>query len=145
MPTKDFEELFALLNAHDVNAIIVGGYARAFHGRPRHTKDITILIEPAPDNATRLLAALSEFGFGSLDLKTDDFSTPGKIVQLGVEPNRVDLLTTIDGVTFVEAWEGRAAGHYGNQPVFFLGRSEFIKNKRSSGRPIDLLDIEELL
>jgi hypothetical protein len=143
--TKDFEELFALLNAHHVRAIVVGGYARAFHGRPRYTKDIDVFIDPTPDNATRILAALVDFGFGGLDLDAGDFSTPGRIVQLGVEPNRVGLLTSIDGVTFAEAWNGRVAGHYGEQSIFFLGRNEFIKNKRASGRPQDLSDIEELL
>lgn len=77
-------------------------------------------------------------------LGAEDFATPGKIVQLGVAPNRVDLLTTIDGVTFDEAWHGRVSGHYGNEAVDYIGRAELIRNKRASGRPQDLLDIDGL-
>jgi hypothetical protein len=116
----------------------------AFHGQPRFTKDIDVFVEASPENAERLLAALSDFGFGSVGLDVSDFSTPGKIVQLGVAPNRVDLLTTIDGVTFDEAWTGKVAGHYGRQAVYYIGRAELIRNKRASGRPQDLLDLDGL-
>src|SRR4029077_12139426 len=99
---------------------------------------------PSPGNADLLLAALTYFGFGGLGLTAADFSSPGKIVQLGVAPNRVDLLTAIDGVTFDEAWRGRAPGHYGSEAVDYIGRAELIRNKRASGRPQDLLDIDGL-
>ena len=99
----------------NVKALVVGGYAVAFHGQPRFTKDIDVFVEPSPENADRLLAALNDFGFGGLGLTVADFATPGKIVQLGVAPNRVDLLTTIDGVTFDDAWHGRVPGHYGKE------------------------------
>jgi hypothetical protein len=134
-----------LLNAHHVKAIVVGGYARAFHGRPRYTRDIDILIEPTADNAARTIAALTDFGFGALVVTIEDLATPNHIIHLGIPPNQVDLVTSIDGVTFAEAWEGRASGHYGAQPVFFLGRNEFITNKRTVGRPIDLADIDDFL
>ena len=142
--TKDFEELFACLRHRNVKALVVGGYAVAFHGQPRFTKDIDVFVEPSPENADRLLAALTDFGFGGLGLTVEDFATPGKIVQLGVAPNRVDLLTTIDGVTFDEAWHGRISGHYGNEAVDYIGLAELIRHKRASGRPQDLLDIEGL-
>ena len=142
--TKDFEELFACLRLRNVKALVVGGYAVAFHGQPRFTKDIDVFVEPSPENAERLLTALADFGFGGLGLTAADFATPGKIVQLGVAPNRVDLLTTIDGVTFAEAWHGRVSGHYGREAVDYIGRAELIRNKRASGRPQDLLDIEGL-
>jgi hypothetical protein len=142
--TKDFEELFACLTHRKVKALVVGGYAVAFHGQPRFTKDIDVFVEPSPENAERLLAALTDFGFGGLGLTAADFASAGKIVQLGVAPNRVDLLTTIDGVTFDEAWRGRVPGHYGSQAVDYIGRAELIRNKRASGRPQDLLDIEGL-
>jgi hypothetical protein len=144
MVTKDFEELFACLNARRVEAIIVGGYAFAFHAKPRYTKDIDVFVNPTFENAERLLSALDDFGFGGLGLTTADFTRPGRIVQLGVPPNRVDLLTAIDGVTFAEAWDGRAHGHYGNVPVVYLGRAELIRNKRASGRLQDLADLETL-
>jgi len=142
--TKDFEELFACLRRRNVKAVVVGGYAVAFHGQPRFTKDIDVFVEPSPENAERLLAALSDFGFGGLGLTVADFATPGQIVQLGVAPNRVDLLTAIDGVTFDDAWRGRVRGHYGSEEVDYIGRAELVRNKRASGRPQDLLDIEAL-
>lgn len=144
MVTKDFEELFACLNARRVKAVVVGGYALAFHAKPRFTKDIDIFVEPTPENAHQLLLALTDFGFGDVGLTVDDFSKPGSIVQLGVAPNRVDLVTAIDGVTFAEAWNGRVSGYYGRQAVSYLGRAELIRNKRASGRAQDLADLESL-
>jgi hypothetical protein len=94
---SDFEELLALLNAHHVRAIIVGGYALAFHGHPRYTKDLGLYVDSASDNTAALLTALDEFGFGGLGLAPADFSA-GKVVQLGVAPNRIDLMTSIDGI-----------------------------------------------
>lgn len=144
MATKDSEELFVCLNARDVRAVIVGGYALAFHAKPRFTKDIDLFVDPASANVRQLLLALSDFGFGDVGLTESDFSKPGAIVQLGVAPNRVDLVTAIDGVTFEEAWRGRVSGTYGRQPVFYLGRAELIRNKRASGRAQDLADLESL-
>lgn len=132
------------MTARNVKALIVGGYAVAFHAKPRYTKDIDILIEPTAENAERLLGALGDFGFGGLGLTIQDFTIPGRVVQLGVAPNRVDLVTSIDGVTFDEAWTGRAPGRFGTQSVFYLGRAELIRNKRASGRPQDLADLDAL-
>ena len=142
--SKDFEELFACLNARGVRAVIVGAYAVAYHGKPRFTKDIDILVEPTRENADRLLAALVDFGFGELGLTQADFMAPGRIVQLGYPPNRVDLITGIDGVDFDSAWHGRVAGRYGSTEVFYLGRDELIRNKSTTGRPQDLLDLAAL-
>lgn len=124
--------------------MVVGGHALAFHGRPRFTKDLDVFVEPSSANARNLVSALEDFGFGGLGLTLEDFATPGKIVQLGVAPNRIDLLTTIDGVTFEEAWSGRVAGRFGAQTVYYLGRQEFIKNKRAAGRPQDLADLDAI-
>lgn len=132
------------MDARNVNALIVGGYAVAFHAKPRFTKDIDLFVEPTADNAQRLLLALKDFGFGDVDLSIQDFTTPGRVVQLGVAPNRVDLVTAIDGVTFAEAWAGRVSGHFGRAPVFYLGRSELVRNKRATGRAQDLADLETL-
>lgn len=144
MVTKDFEELFACLNARNVRAVIVGGYAFAFHAKPRFTKDIAVFVDPTPENAERLIRALEDFGFGSVGLTAADFASPGSIVQLGAPPNRVDLLTTIDGVSFGEAWAGRVSGQYGAQPARYLGLEELRRNKRASGRTQDLADLEAL-
>ena len=132
------------MNAQSVKALIVGGYAVAFHAKPRFTKDIDLLVEPSPDNAQRLLRALSDFGFGAVDLAVDDFTTPGRVVQLGIAPNRVDLMTAIDGVSFADAWTGRASGRFGAVPVFYIGKAELVRNKRATGRAQDLADIEAL-
>jgi hypothetical protein len=123
---------------------VVGGYAVAFHGRPRFTKDIDVFVEPSLENAGRLIAALVDFGFGSLGLTAADFSPPGQIVQLGAAPNRIDLLTTIDGVTFEEAWLHRKSGPFGTETVDYIGLTDLIRNKQASGRPQDLLDVTDL-
>lgn len=141
---RDFEELFGCLRRRSVKALVVGAHAVAFHAKPRYTKDIDVLIEPSADNAERLLQALDDFGFGSLDLSVEDFSRPGRIVQLGMEPNRVDLITEIAGVSFAEAWRGRVAGRYGRQQVFYLGLEELKRAKRAAGRPQDLADLDWL-
>lgn len=104
----------------------------AFHGRPRFTKDIDVFIEPSPENAERLLGALADFGFGSLGLTAGDFTSPGTIVQLGVAPNRIDLLTAIDGVTFDEAWAHRVAGPFGTATVEYISLDDLIRNKHGA-------------
>lgn len=144
MANRDFEELFECLRERNVKVLVVGAHAVAYHAKPRYTKDIDILVEPSEANAQRLLEALDDFGFGSLDLVVDDFSRPGKIVQLGYEPNRVDFITSLGSVSFEEAWAGRVEGRYGSQPVYFLGLRELILAKEDAGRPQDLADLDWL-
>ena len=141
---EDFRDLLALLNEHDVDFMIVGGYALAFHGAPRFTGDIDIYVRPDRDNAERILAALAEFGFGSLDLAIEDFQNPNKVIQLGVPPVRVDIITSITGVTWNEASSNKSPGVYGDKSVFYLGKKQFLANKRATGRKKDLADIEAL-
>jgi hypothetical protein len=140
----DFRELLALLNKREVEYLVVGGYALAFHGAPRFTGDIDIYVRPEPWNAVRVMAALSDFGFGSLGLTEEDFTSPHRVVQLGVPPVRVDLLTSLTGVTWDQAAASKCPGMYGDVPLFFIGRREFIANKRATGRKRDLADIEAL-
>jgi hypothetical protein len=140
----DFKELLELLNAHEVEYLVVGGYALAFHGAPRFTGDLDLLVRAEPENSQRILRVLDEFGFGSLDLTAEDFLRPDRVVQLGVPPVRVDLLTSISGVRWEDASAGRVAGSYGGVSTYFLGRGEFIANKRASGRKKDLADLEAL-
>ena len=140
----DFKELLALLNVHNVEYVIVGGYALAFHGVPRYTGDLDILVKPVPANARQILAALEEFGFGLLGLTTEDFILPDQVVQLGVPPVRVDFITSLTGVPWSEAFAGRVAGRYGDVPVYFIGRDQFIANKRATGRKRDWADLEAL-
>lgn len=143
--SRDFEELFACLNARGVRALIVGGYAVAFHAKPRYTKDIDVLIEPSAENAARLVDALNDFGFGGLGLTTEDFTKLGNVIQLGYPPNRVDVLTAITGVTFDDAWSSRVAGMYGSEAVFYIGRDALARNKAAAGRPQDLADLAVLV
>lgn len=140
----DFKELLELFNKHKVEYLIVGGYALAFHGAPRFTRDIDLFVRPTNENAERILAALDEFGFGSLDLSKDDFTTPGLIVQLGVPPVRIDIITSVSGVPWEKGNAGKVPGFYGDVPVFFIGRDDFIANKRATGRIKDAADIEAL-
>lgn len=142
--SKDFAELLGLLSAHGVKALLVGGHALAFHAKPRYTKDFDLWVERSPDNVERLLRALDEFGFGSLGLKPEDFLTPGRFVQLGYPPNRIDLLSSLPGLDFEQAWERRVEGLYGGQTVAYLCREDLIRNKEAAGRPQDLVDAQLL-
>jgi hypothetical protein len=141
---KDLREFVGLLNSHRVDYLVVGAFAVAFHGFPRSTADLDLLVRPTPENARRLLAALTQFGFGSLGIRLEDFQEAGKVVQLGVQPNRIDLLTSLSGVTFETAWATRQEADLDGIPVSYIGRAALIRNKESSGRARDLGDAEEL-
>lgn len=140
----DFEELLALLNEHKVEYLIVGAYALAFHGAPRFTGDIDILVRPTSDNAERIVQALAVFGFRFSNLGAQDFRKPDKVVQLGMPPVRIDLITSITGVTWEEAEAHKAPGVFGDVSVHYLGREQYIANKRAIGRKKDLADLEAL-
>lgn len=141
----DLKEFIALLNSHEVEYLLVGGHAVAFHGHPRFTGDIDFLIRANPSNVQKVLDVLRAFGFGDLGIREQDLLTPGQVVQLGHPPNRIDLLTSISGVEFDAAWQSRVKSTLDDQPVAFLGWQDLIKNKRASGRPKDLADIEKLM
>jgi len=140
----DFKELLALLNAKHAEFLIVGGYALAFHGAPRFTGDIDIFVRPTPENGKRILNALAAFGFQFPNLKEQDFSAPDKVVQLGLSPVRIDLMTSISGVSWEEADASKAPGFYDDVPVYYIGLNAYIVNKKASGRQKDLADIEAL-
>ena len=140
----DFRDLLALLNEHKVEYLIVGGYALAFHGAPRFTGDIDIFVRPDSENADRVLDALAAFGFRFPNLTAEDFENPNQVVQLGVPPVRIDIITSISGVSWEEAESAKEAGPFGDIPVAYIGRREYIKNKRSAGRKKDLADVEAL-
>lgn len=140
----DYRELLELFNSHRVEYLIVGGYALAFHGAPRFTGDLDLFIHATNDNASRIIAALTKFGFGSVGFSAGDFQNPGNVIQLGVPPVRVDIVTSLSGVTWDEADGGCVAGTYGDIPVRFLGRDQFVVNKRAIGRTKDLADLEAI-
>jgi hypothetical protein len=141
---KDFKELLELFDANKIEYVIVGGYALAFHGAPRFTGDLDLLIKPDQDNAQKVLKVLKDFGFAALDLSVNDFSVPDKVVQLGIAPVRVDIITSITGLTWEQVAPKRVKGTYGDVPVYYIGKQEFIKNKKAISRHKDLADIEAL-
>ncbi len=141
----DLREFVALLNSHEVEYLVIGGHAVAFHGYPRYTGDIDFLIRTTSENAGRVMDVLAEFGFGDVGVTTDDLTVPGRIVQLGLAPNRIDLLTSISGVDFDSAWSGRSEGSLDGLAVSFLGRDELLENKRASGRLKDQADVAAIL
>ena len=141
---KDFRDFLALLNAHEVKFMIVGGYALAFHGVPRFTGDIDVFVKPDYENAKRIINALAEFGFSSLDLTIDDFQDQNKVIQLGLPPVRIDIITSISGVTWEEADASKEPGLFGDVSVSYIGKKQFIINKRATGRKKDLADLEAL-
>lgn len=141
--TDDFAELVAAFNHNKVEFVIVGAHAVAFHGYARGTKDLDILIRPTPENIPRVLAALKDFGFGSLGLKESDF-TGDSVVQLGYPPNRVDLLSGISGVDTEKAWKTRVEGTYQGHPANYISRECLLENKRAADRGQDRLDVKKL-
>lgn len=142
--SKDFRDFLQLLERHGVRYLIVGGYAVAAHTVPRYTKDLDIWVEASRENAANLVAALAEFGFGSLGLTAEDFVEPDAVIQLGYEPNRIDLLTGISGVRFEEAYPIRVTARFGDLEVATIDKRSLAANKRAAGRPRDLVDAAEL-
>ena len=140
----DFRDLLELFNSHKVKYIIVGGYALAFHGAPRYTGDIDIFVASNAKNAERIFSALKDFGFGSVGLTPADFNKPGQIIQLGVPPVRIDIVTSITGVSWEEAESNQVKGNYGDIRVQYIGREQLIVNKKDVGRKKDLADLEAL-
>lgn len=141
---KEWREFIESLNSNKVEYLVVGAVALAHHGRPRYTGDLDILIRSTRENVLRLKVALGAFGMGSMDLTVEDLTTPDQVIQLGVPPNRIDLLTSISGVTFEQAWEDRVGGTIEGTPATFIGRQSLIQNKRAGGRPQDLADLQAI-
>lgn len=140
----DFRDLLAAFNAHGVEFLVVGAHALAAHGLVRATKDLDVWVRPDAGNAERVIAALVEFGAPLHDLTVDDLSRPGLIFQIGVEPIRIDVITSIDGVTFEAAWPHRLEAKFADQSAPILSREDMITNKRAAGRDQDLLDVKWL-
>lgn len=142
--SKDLREFVELLNSNRVEYVVVGAFAVAWHGYARFTADIDFLVRPDRSNAELVVRALTDFGFASLGIALEDLMRPGRIVQLGVKPNRIDLITSIAGVTFEEVWTSRVAGMLDGLPVAYIGRDALIRNKESTGRPQDVGDAQRL-
>ena len=133
-----------MLNDNQVRYLVVGGYAVALHGYPRYTKDIDVWVEISHDNARKMVKALDQFGFASLGLKEDDFLVPDQIIQLGYPPNRIDVISTLEGVDFETCYAARVEVVIDDVPVNFIDLENLKKNKKAAGRLQDLADLEQL-
>jgi hypothetical protein len=140
----DFRDLLSAFIDANVEFLVVGGYAMAVHRLPRATKDLDLWVKPSADNASRVLKALDVFGAPRHGLTETDLQTAGTIYQVGVPPNRVDLITVVDGVRFEDAWRDRASVEIEGLTIPVIGRVQLILNKRTVGRPQDLLDADLL-
>ena len=140
----DWKDLFAALCDAGADFLLVGGHAVMFHSVPRYTKDLDVWVRPTPDNAARVHRALLAFGAPMSDLAVEDLAVPDTIFQIGVAPNRIDVITAVDGVGFKDAWARRIETTYGGVPIAVMSREDLITNKKASGRPQDLLDVEML-
>ncbi len=144
MLNRDFKEFIRSLNDNHVRYLVVGGYAVAFHGHPRYTKDIDIWIEMTQANVEKVIKSLAQFGFGSLGLKEEDFLIPDQTIQLGYPPSRIDLINTLSGVDFETCYSSRVQIEIEGTQVNFIDLENLKKNKQASGRLQDLADIESL-
>ena len=144
MLSKDFKEFLELLNENSVKYLVVGGYAVAFHGHPRYTKDLDVWVQLAPDNANKMIDALKKFGFASLGLKSDDFLKRNQIIQLGYPPNRIDILTTLTNLKFEDCYKAKVEVEIQGLHIDFIDIENLKKNKRATGRQQDLADAENL-
>ncbi len=141
---QDFEDFVQLLNLHHVDYMIVGGYALAFHGKPRHTGDLDIWIDISEDNAKKMMNVLRDFGMSSLGLQKEDFLEENAIMQIGYPPLRIDILTAIDGVEFSEAYLNKQVIDIDGIEVNYISLNDLILNKQKSGRHQDISDVEAL-
>jgi hypothetical protein len=142
--SADLREFIELLNSRAVEYVVVGAHSLAFHGRPRYTGDLDILIKPSPENAEKISAVLAEFGFAESEFKAADFVQPDQMIQLGRVPNRIDLMTGITGVATGEVFAKKISAELSGLPVFILSKDLLIQNKRAVARPQDLADIDAL-
>jgi len=142
--SNDLREFLELLNSRGVEYVIVGAHSLAFHGRPRYTGDLAILIRARPTNAAKIADLLNEFGFAHSGFRESDFTEPNQVIQLGRAPNRIDLLSSISGVSTDEAFASKVSAVLDGIPVFILGKDALIQNKRAVGRPQDLADLDIL-
>jgi hypothetical protein len=143
---EDFLDMLRCLIEAGARFVIVGAHALAVHGVPRATGDLDIWIDREPANAERVWGALLKFGapVEAMGVTRGDLEAPEMVVQVGLPPRRIDLVTTVTGVEFSEAWGSRIALRVGGVEVPFIGRQELIRNKRATGRLQDLADLEAL-
>ena len=141
----DYCDLLSEFNAANVRYLVIGAHALAYHAEPRFTKDIDVWVDAADENARRVWTALREFGAPLRGISAGEFAVPDMVYQMGIPPNRVDVLTSVAGVRFANAWRRRVRVSYGGIVIFVMSRADLIRNKRACGRPQDLLDVKQLI
>ena len=141
---KDFLDFISLCNKHEVDYLVIGGYAVAVHGYPRYTKDIDVSIGVSDENGKAMVKVMKEFGFGSLNLIKDDFTKKGGVIQLGYEPLRIDIINDLGGVSFEEAFKNKKVVLYVGVSINFISYEDLISNKKLAARSQDIVDIEKL-
>ncbi len=141
---KDYEDLLKLFNKHKVRYCIIGAFAMAYYAKPRYTKDMDLFVDPELANSKRIVKALHDFGFAGLGLTAKDFCEKNRIIQLGYEPVRIDIITSISGCSFRQVWTNRKTGKYGRHKVNFISLNDLVKNKKASSRKQDKADLEIL-
>ena len=144
MLNPDYRDMLSAFTDAGVEYLVIGAYALAAHGHPRATGDLDLWVRPTPDNAEQVMTALSAFGAPLMEMSREDFETPDTVFQIGVSPRRIDILTTIEGVRFDDAWPERVEIEVEDVPVSVIGREHFIQNKEALGRPQDRADVERL-
>jgi len=142
--SNDLREFLESLNSRGIDYVVVGAHSLAFHGRPRYTGDLDILVRATRENAAKLVDLLNQFGFADAGFKESDFTEPDQLIQLGRAPNRIDLLTSITGVTTDQALASKVSADLDGIPVFILAKDALIRNKRAVGRPQDIADLKVL-
>lgn len=141
---KDFREFIQLLNENEVKYLVIGGYAVAFHGYPRYTKDLDFWIWANPDNADLLLKTIKDFGLGSMNLSKEDLLDLDNVIQIGYEPNRIDVIIDLEGLDFESCYDRRIDSLIGDINIPFIGLDDLIRNKLSTGRMQDKVDADKL-
>ena len=139
-----FFDLLSEFNAAKVRYLVVGAHVLNYYGRPRTTGDLDLFVEPIRENAERVFRALSRFGAPLEGITPEDFVAPGTVFQVGVAPSRIDILTSLTGLSFGTAWKNRRRARYGSAPICLISERDFIRNKRAVGRTKDLADAEEI-
>jgi len=144
LTSPDFKELLKIFKKYKIRYLVVGGYAVMKYSEPRFTKNLDVFIATDPDNATAVYKALKEFGALLENLTSKDFSQKGCFYQMGRPPLRVDIMMSIPGVEFDQAWENREVVELGDLDIYFISRSDLIRSKEASGRPQDKMDVDKL-
>ena len=144
MLSQDFKEFVLLLNEKKIDYLVVGGYAVGVHGYPRYTGDIDIWIRVSDENSNKMVSVLEEFGFSSYNLTKDDFLNLNNVIQLGHPPGRIDIMMSIDGITFDEAYPNKVIKKIDELEINFISLADLIRNKKATGRDKDILDIKKL-